>query len=75
MKILTYPLNLIAIFLIKIYKRTKKRKHDRCLHFPSCSEYGFMAFKKYNFFKASIKTISRIRDCNPFSNRQYIDYP
>ena len=34
-----------------------------------------MAFEKYGILKATWKTISRIRDCNPLSGRPYIDYP
>lgn len=74
-KNLTYPLNKISILFILLYKKTKRRKHGKCLHFPSCSSYGVMAFQKYNFFKALILTFNRIKDCNPFSNRTYLDYP
>lgn len=72
---LVYLLNKTAIVLIKIYQKTKVRKYDKCLHYPSCSNYGLLAFQKYNFFVATKKTISRIRDCNPFSNRPFLDYP
>ena len=75
LKILTYPLCLFVVLIIKIYKKTKKRTYDKCLYYPSCSEYGILAFKKYNFFVAAKKTFCRVRDCNPFSNRPYIDYP
>lgn len=75
LKILVYPLNKTAIILIKIYQKTKVRKYDKCLHYPSCSNYGLLAFQKYNFFDAMKKTVSRIRDCNPFSNRPFSDYP
>lgn len=60
---------------MKVYQKTKIRKHSKCLHYPSCSNYGIMAFKKYNFFKAFKITFNRYNDCNPFSNRPYIDYP
>lgn len=73
--IITFPLNKITILFILIYKRTKVRKYDKCLHYPSCSNYGIIALKKYNFFIAIKKTRERIKDCNPFSERPYIDYP
>lgn len=68
-------LNKIVIFLIKDYQKiTSKRKH-KCLYFPTCSNYGILAYEKYSFYLATKKTINRIRDCHPFSFRKYIDYP
>jgi putative component of membrane protein insertase Oxa1/YidC/SpoIIIJ protein YidD len=69
------PINKLSILAILIYKKTKIRKYDKCLHYPSCSTYGILAFKKYGTITAIRKTYLRIRDCNPFSNREYIDYP
>ena len=68
-------LNNLIIILIKIYQKTKLRRKPKCLHYPSCSNYAIIAFKKYSFNIALQKTINRIRDCNPFSTRPYIDYP
>ena len=68
-------LNKISIALVRIYQKNKGKRKPKCLHYPSCSNYAILAFQKYNFFKALIKTINRIRDCNPFSSRPYIDYP
>ncbi|WP_130735413.1 membrane protein insertion efficiency factor YidD [Flavobacterium sp. J27] len=75
LRILLSPFNRIAILFIKLYKITKRRKYDKCLHYPSCSTYGILALQKYNFFKAIKITYKRLKDCNPFSNRSYIDYP
>lgn len=69
------PLSSFSILAILLYKKTKVRKYDKCLHYPSCSTYGIIAFKKYGFFRAFQKTYSRIKDCHPFSNRPYVDYP
>ncbi|MBL8898261.1 MAG: membrane protein insertion efficiency factor YidD [Planctomycetes bacterium] len=46
-----------------------------CLHYPTCSHYGLIAFRKYHFWRALRVTFSRWRDCHPFSGRPYIDYP
>ena len=75
MKVLTLFANWFAILLIRIYQKTKRRKHSKCLHYPSCSNYAILAFKKYFFLKALKLTIDRYKNCNPFSNRPYIDYP
>jgi uncharacterized protein len=46
-----------------------------CLHHPTCSQYGLLAFSRYNFRDAFRLTVNRWRDCHPFSGRPYIDYP
>jgi len=71
--------SLAAILAIKIYQlalsRTLQRKGVKCLHYPSCSQYGIEVYRKYGFIKASMVTWRRFHDCNPFSGRPYIDYP
>lgn len=47
----------------------------RCLHYPSCSEYARLAFKKHSFRSAVVLSWQRWRACNPFSGRPYIDWP
>ena len=69
------PLNIVAIFFIKQYQKVSKNKKSKCLFYPTCSNYSILSYKKYNFFKASAFTLLRLRDCHPFSNRSYIDYP
>ncbi len=34
-----------------------------CRFFPSCSEYSFLAIKKYGVLKGVLKTIKRIKKC------------
>ncbi|MEC4683235.1 MAG: membrane protein insertion efficiency factor YidD [Nitrospirota bacterium] len=36
-----------------------------CRFYPSCSEYSLLAFKKYPFHKAFLKSIGRILKCHP----------
>ena len=73
------PFNRLAIAAIWVYQRTLSRllyrRGLRCLHHPSCSEYGVLAYRKYGFFRATALTIRRYRDCHPFSDRPYIDFP
>jgi putative membrane protein insertion efficiency factor len=72
-------MNWLTILLIRFYQltlsRVLKRKGVRCRHYPSCSQYGILAFKKYNFLKACDCTWKRFQDCHPFSGRPYIDFP
>ncbi|MCY4321990.1 MAG: membrane protein insertion efficiency factor YidD [Bdellovibrionaceae bacterium] len=37
-----------------------------CRFYPSCSDYGFLVYKKYPFFKASWLLLKRLFCCNPF---------
>ena len=68
-------LNNIAIKTIKFYQKyISPLKKPSCKYYPTCSQYAILAYKKYNFFKATLKTIWRILRCNPFS-KGGIDYP
>jgi len=68
-------LNRLFILFIKGYQfATKKSKH-KCLHYPTCSNYGILALEKYPFCKAITMIINRLIDCNPYSDRDYFDYP
>lgn len=68
-------INFLPILIIRLYQATKKRKYSKCLFYPSCSNYGILAFKKYHFFKALRITVRRLKDCNFYSDRSFIDYP
>jgi len=60
------PSNLL-IFLIKIYQNTLALIFSRsCRFYPSCSEYGILALKKFGTVKGSWLTIKRIGKCHPF---------
>lgn len=68
-------LNKIAIFIIRIYQKLTFKKGHRCLHFPTCSNYGILAYEKYPFLLATRKTIIRIRYCLLSFDNSYFDYP
>lgn len=40
---------------------------DRCIFYPTCSEYTLQSIEKYGFLKGWIKGLNRIRRCHPFS--------
>lgn len=77
--------NKIAILLIVIYRRVLSPSvgflrflpfypKPSCIFYPTCSEYGVQAFKKYNFFKAFKMTTHRIYRCHP-GNTPGVDLP
>ena len=67
-------INNIPIKLIRFYQKyISSCTPPRCKFYPTCSNYGIEAYKKYNFVKATILLIIRILRCNPFSKGGY--YP
>ncbi len=66
----------IFIFLIKVYQRTLSRMlPPSCRFYPSCSEYGVQALRKYGVFKGGWLTVSRIARCHPFNPGGYDPVP
>ncbi|MCK4454327.1 membrane protein insertion efficiency factor YidD [Candidatus Parcubacteria bacterium] len=47
---------------------------EHCRFYPSCSEYCFLAIKKYGILKGLFLGIKRILRCHPF-NEGGIDLP
>jgi putative membrane protein insertion efficiency factor len=72
-------MNFLAVVAIRVYQQTLsrvlRRRGVRCLHYPSCSQYGVLAFRKHGFVQAAVLTWRRCRDCQPYSDRPYIDLP
>jgi len=66
----------ILLFLISLYQKTLSFDHGPlkalfpygyCKHYPSCSEYGRQAVKKYGALKGAKLAIFRVFKCNPWS--------
>lgn len=55
---------------------SKKKRMIVCSFYPSCSEYGILALKKYGFIKGWLMTIKRILKCTKYQHEEScIDYP
>ncbi|MCK9309180.1 MAG: membrane protein insertion efficiency factor YidD [Candidatus Cloacimonetes bacterium] len=68
--------NLLFLGIIRLYQIAISPYLPRsCRFVPSCSRYGFEAFKKYNFIKATYLTVWRIVRCNPFNKGGYDPLP
>lgn len=64
----------ILIFIIKIYQKyISSSLGNRCIYYPTCSEYTKQAVDKYGIIKGSILGIIRILKCNPFA-KGGVDY-
>lgn len=68
-------MNKFCIRLIESYQKKTEDKPHRCRYYPSCSNYGLIAYKRFNFFKASFLTLIRILRCNPLSKGGYNPVP
>ena len=66
----------ILIAIIKFYqKNISPLKRTKCPYYPTCSNYGLEAIKKYGAFKGGILALWRILRCNPFSKGGYDPVP
>ncbi|MCI8731449.1 MAG: membrane protein insertion efficiency factor YidD [Lachnospiraceae bacterium] len=66
----------LLIWMIRCYQKyVSPVKSTRCPYFPTCSQYGIEALKKYGAFKGILLTGWRILRCNPFSKGGYDPVP
>ncbi len=69
-------MNKLMIKLIKLYKEARKNDGKAyCRYVPSCSSYALECYQKFNFFKASFLSITRILRCNPLFKGGYDPVP
>ncbi|WP_010649111.1 membrane protein insertion efficiency factor YidD [Oceanobacillus massiliensis] len=56
----------IFIGLIKFYRLAiSPYTPSTCRFYPSCSEYGLVAFRRFGAIKGAYLTIKRISKCHP----------
>ncbi len=66
LKILTYPIRLIFIGLIKFYKFCISPFLPKTCRFtPTCSTYAEQAIKEFGIVKGTLLAIKRILRCRP----------
>ena len=66
LNIVFYPLKILAIILIYIYKILISPIFPKsCKYVPSCSNYGIVAIKRFGFFEGIFLTVKRISRCHP----------
>lgn len=62
--------------IIKLYRLTLSKILPRCCRFyPSCSEYGMTAIRRFGAVKGGYLTFWRVFRCNPFSHGGYDPVP
>ena len=66
MFVITYPLRLILMGLVYVYKYCiSPLLPHTCRFYPTCSTYAVLALKEFGFFKGSYLAIKRILKCVP----------
>lgn len=57
----------LFIYVIKFYRKViSPLKPPSCRFYPTCSEYGLEALKRFGALKGGYLTLKRISKCHPF---------
>ena len=73
--ILTYPLTLICLFLLWIYRKILTHGKQRCCHFlPTCSNYAWGSIREFGAIYGGFLAIKRLVRCSP-KNSGGVDFP
>jgi len=70
------PMSRFAVRFIGIYRaNVSGDMRTACRFEPSCSAYGLEAYHRYGFWRATAKTLGRVRRCRPGFDGPTIDPP
>ncbi len=62
----------IILWLIAFYRKYISPLKKPCCRFvPTCSEYAYLAVKKYGALKGSFLAVKRLLKCHPFHEGGY----
>ena len=61
-------LSILPVLMIELYQKITVNKEHVCNFYPSCSEYGRLAYIRYGLIAASFLTLERLCNCNGFSD-------
>jgi putative membrane protein insertion efficiency factor len=67
----------ILLALIWLYQHTLSRlmPPNTCRFYPTCSQYGFEAVRKYGAIRGGLMAAWRVLRCNPFNPGGYDPVP
>ncbi|MBZ0189961.1 MAG: membrane protein insertion efficiency factor YidD [Candidatus Obscuribacterales bacterium] len=68
-------LNLIAVFLVRCWQKTRILRRPSCRFYPSCSEYALGCILRHGFAKGLVASSWRLLRCNPWSPGGIDDVP
>ena len=62
----TSPVKPVLLGAIRFFQKyISPLDGPRCVLYPTCSQYGYLAIKKYGVFKGIVMTGDRLIRCNP----------
>ncbi|HEY8395415.1 MAG TPA: membrane protein insertion efficiency factor YidD [Bacilli bacterium] len=66
----------VILLFIKVYQRLISPMLPRaCRFYPTCSQYAYIAIKRFGIMKGMRYSIKRIFRCHPFSDGGYDPVP
>jgi putative membrane protein insertion efficiency factor len=66
----------LALLLIRLYQLTLSRVlPPSCRFYPTCSQYGYEAIRRYGILKGGWLTVCRLARCHPFHPGGYDPVP
>ncbi|MBS3809242.1 MAG: membrane protein insertion efficiency factor YidD [Desulfobacterales bacterium] len=61
------PIKYFFLFIIRLYQALLSPVlGPACRFYPSCSEYGYQAVKRFGAFKGGWMALKRLAKCHPF---------
>lgn len=73
--ILTYPITLVCLFFLLIYRKgISSSLGKNCHYIPTCSKYAWDSVVEFGWLFGGILTIKRLLRCRP-NHKAGIDYP
>lgn len=70
------PVKEVLILLLKFYKAAiSPLLPISCRYYPTCSEYGIEALRKYGVIKGFYLTTKRLISCNPWGGHGHDPVP
>jgi len=67
-------MKIIILKLIKLYQIISPFKYfslNRCIFYPTCSEYMYQSIEKYGVIKGIGYGLKRLSKCHPFNSGGY----
>ncbi len=69
-------MTVLALALIRLYQLTLSRVlPPSCRFYPTCSQYGYEAIRRYGILKGGWLTVCRLARCHPFHPGGYDPVP
>lgn len=73
--VLTYPLTLICLFFLLVYRKVLTHAKAKSCHFvPTCSQYAWESILQFGCIFGVILTIKRLLRCRP-NCQGGVDFP